>query len=540
MTPIVELRDVTLTYPDADRPVLDHVDLTVAEGEWLLVGGPTGAGKTTLLGLCSGLVPHFTGGTMHGRVIVAGRDTSTHPPRELADIVGFVGQDPVAGFVTDAVEDELAFVMEELGIAPQVMRRRIEETLDLLGITDLRDRPLSSLSGGQQQRVAIASVLTAAPRLLILDEPTSALDPAGAEDVLSAISRLVHDLGVSVVMSEHRLERVVHLADSMCVVEPHGALQVGDVASMMQTSPVAPAVVQLGRLAGWSPLPLSVRDARRRAADLREQLGPPAGPGPGAPAGPVIAGTTGLAARHDRHVVLDGLSISLRAGEITALMGRNGAGKTTLLRCLVGLHKPAGGSVAVNGEDPRGLSGRALVTQVGMVPQDASILLYSDTVAAECASADVDGHLPPGTTARMLDRLDRVDGGIDRASHPRSISMGQQLTVALAIILAHHPRLLLLDEPTRGLDYAAKDALALVLRELEGEGTSVVVATHDVELVAHIADRVVVLADGAIIADGPAREVVGHSPVFAPQTAKILSPDDWLTVDEVRHALERR
>ena len=539
MTPVVELHGVSVTYPDADRPALREVDLTVDEGEWLLVGGRTGAGKSTLLGLMSGLVPHFSGGTLSGRVTVGGRDTAVHPPRELADLVGFVGQDPAAGFVTDSVVDELAFVMEELGVAPAAMRRRIEETLDLLGIAELRDRPLSSLSGGQQQRVAIASVLTAAPRLLILDEPTSALDPAGAEDVLAAIARLVHDLGVSVVMSEHRLERVVHLADTMCVVGPDGRTEVGDVASMMVRAPVAPAVVELGRLAGWSPLPLSVRDARRRATELRERLGPPPPATMSRGGGPVIAAAEAVVARHDRTIALDRLSLELRAGQVTAIMGRNGAGKTTALRCLVGLHTPASGTVRVGGVDPTSLSGRELVTEVGMVPQDASILLYAETVAEECATADHDGHLVGGATASMLGRLD-PDGSIEHSAHPRSLSAGQQLTVALAIILAHRPELLLLDEPTRGLDYGAKDTLAAVLAGLADQGVAVVIATHDVELVAAVADRVVVLADGAVIADGPAREVVGHSPVFAPQTAKILAPDDWLTVGEVRTALEHR
>src|SRR6185437_8765380 len=209
---------VTVSYPDASSPVLRNVTLTVEEGELALVVGRTGVGKSTLLGAVNGLVPHFTGGTLAGRVVIDGRETRTHKPRDLADVVGVVGQDPLAGFVTDTVEEELAYAMEQLAIPADVMRKRVEETLDLLGIAELRDRPLHELSGGQQQRVAIGSVLTAHPRILVLDEPTSALDPTAAEEVLAAVTRLVHDLGVTVLLAEHRLERVVQYADRVVEV----------------------------------------------------------------------------------------------------------------------------------------------------------------------------------------------------------------------------------------------------------------------------------------------------------------------------------
>src|SRR5277367_3676877 len=204
---------VTITYDGAAHPVLRDVTLHVPEGELCLVVGRTGAGKSTLLGAINGHVPHFTGGTLAGRVTVDGRDTQHHPPRELADLVGVVSQDPLAGFVTDTVEDELAYGMEQLAVPPTVMRQRVEETLDLLGLAALRQRALQSLSGGQQQRVAIGAVMTAHPRVLVLDEPTSALDPVAAEEVLAAITRIVHDLGVTVLLAEHRLERVVQYAD---------------------------------------------------------------------------------------------------------------------------------------------------------------------------------------------------------------------------------------------------------------------------------------------------------------------------------------
>ncbi|MGX4692472.1 ABC transporter ATP-binding protein [Streptomyces sp. JNUCC 63] len=560
---MIRFEDVSVTYDGADRPTVQGVDFEVPEGELVLLVGPSGVGKSTVLGAVSGLVPHFTGGTLRGRVTVAGRDTRTHKPRELADVVGTVGQDPLSHFVTDTVEDELAYGMESLGLAPDVMRRRVEETLDLLGLAGLRDRPIATLSGGQQQRVAIGSVLTPHPKVLVLDEPTSALDPAAAEEVLAVLQRLVHDLGTTVLMAEHRLERVVQYADQVVLLPAPGAAPLlGTPADIMAVSPVYPPVVDLGRLAGWSPLPLTVRDARRRAADLRGRLdgrepvptgaapaaAPPvpvprqasrwrlrrqAVPGPGAE--PMhVAEARSLAVRRDGIQALRHVGLSVAPGETIALMGRNGAGKSTLLGSLVGLVEPSGGSVRVGGAVPHRTSPRELVRRVGLVPQEPRDLLYADTVAAECAAADQDAQAAPGTCRALVSEL---LPGVTDGTHPRDLSEGQRLALALAVVLTARPPLLLLDEPTRGLDYGAKARLVALLRALAAEGHAIVLATHDVELAAELAHRVVLLAEGEVIADGPTAEVVVSSPSFAPQVTKILAPQRWLTAAQVREAL---
>ncbi|MFL6051381.1 MAG: ABC transporter ATP-binding protein [Actinoallomurus sp.] len=521
-------------------PVLTDVDLEIEEGELCLVAGRTGTGKSTLLRAVNGLVPHFTGGVLSGRVTVAGRDTRDHPPRELADVVGYVGQDPRAGFVSDVVEEELAYGMESLGVPQDVMRRRVEETLDLLGLAGLRDRPLATLSGGQAQRVAIGSVLTTHPKVLVLDEPTSALDPVGAEDVLATLQRLVHDLGLTVVLAEHRLERVVHLADTTVLLPGDGRPPVyGPTGAIMLESPVAPPVVQLGRLAGWSPLPLSVRDARRAAAPLRERLAasPPPPPSPRREDGRTLASVHRLEIRYGPVTALRGVGLSVAPGEVIALMGRNGAGKSSLLRALVGLERPSGGRVRVGDAVPHQMPARDMVRHAGLVPQDAADLLYAETVAAECAAADRDMATARGTCRALLDRL---APGVDDALHPRDLSEGQRLALALAVILTGRPPLVLLDEPTRGLDYTAKARLVEILRDLAADGHAIVLATHDVELVAEVATRTVVVAEGEIVADGPTREVVVASPAFAPQIGKILAPAPVLTVDQAREALSWR
>ncbi|MFD8215163.1 ABC transporter ATP-binding protein [Streptomyces sp. NPDC059697] len=551
---MIRFEDVSVTYDGAVEPTVQGVDFEVPEGELVLLVGPSGVGKSTVLGAVSGLVPHFTGGTLRGRVTVAGRDTRTHKPRELADVVGTVGQDPLSHFVTDTVEDELAYGMESLGLAPAVMRRRVEETLDLLGLADLRDRPIATLSGGQQQRVAIGSVLTPHPRVLVLDEPTSALDPAAAEEVLAVLQRLVHDLGTTVLMAEHRLERVIQYADQVALLpSPGTAPLLGTPSEIMTVSPVYPPVVDLGRLADWSPLPLTVRDARRRAGSLRERLAElvpkprtpqPRTPQPTVPRATVPQPTTpratapasieALAVRHGRVEALRRVDLTTAPGEIVALMGRNGAGKSTLLGTLVGLVRPAAGSVLVGGAVPHRTAPRDLVRRVGLVPQEPRDLLYADTVAAECAAADEDAQAEPGTCRALVSEL---LPDIGDATHPRDLSEGQRLALALAVVLTARPPLLLLDEPTRGLDYAAKARLVTVLRGLAAEGHAIVLATHDVELAAELAHRVVVLADGEIVADGPTAEVVVASPSFAPQVTKVLAPQPWLTVTQVREAL---
>ena len=527
---MITFENVSVTYPDAASPVLADVNLGIDEGEMCLVIGRTGSGKSTLLRCINGLVPYFSGGRLTGRVVVAERDTRNHRPRDLADVVGFVGQDPLSGFVTDSVEDELAYAMESLGVSPAVMRKRVEETLDLLGLAEVRDRPLLSLSAGQQQRVAIGSVLTVHPQVLVLDEPTSALDPAAAEDVLAALTRLVHDLGVTVVLAEHRLERVVQYADHVVVVPgPGEPVQSGPPSELLATSPVAPPVVELGRSLGWSPLPLSVRDARRAAAGLREKLADIAPTTHVAPvrSGEPVAQLRGVVAAYGDVVALRGIDLDIHRGEVVALMGRNGAGKSTLLSLLAGLRQPRAGIVSVGAtvSDARALA---------LVPQDPTDLLWAQSVAQECAEADQGAGVASGTTRRLLETL---TADVDDILHPRDLSEGQRLALALAVVLVGNPSVVALDEPTRGLDYPAKHRLVATLRGLADTGHGIVIATHDVELAAELADRIVVLADGEIVADGLATEVAVSSPIFAPQVSKVLAPLPWLTVRSVVEAL---
>ncbi|MBX3104442.1 MAG: ATP-binding cassette domain-containing protein [Cryobacterium sp.] len=540
--------NVSFAYQDSSRNLFEGLNLNVAEGELCLVIGPTGSGKSTLLQLANGLAPHFTGGRLAGRVTVAGRDTKSHPPRLLADLVGTVNQTPGLGFVTSNVDDELSYVMEQLGVSPALMRTRVEEVVDLLGLNDLRERPLHELSDGEKQRVAIGSVLTSHPRILILDEPTSALDPAAAEEVLAAIVRLVHDIGITVLMAEHKLERVIQFADSIVLIEKHGDVTHGPPREILGVSPIAPPVVRLAQLADWSPLPLSVRQARSKAADLRTRLDDVHEPSPSRE--PEIAlKAANVSVKYGNRLALASTSFELRRGEITALMGRNGSGKTSLLWALQGSGPRSSGEVEIfdietwednkrskrnAGVDPKQLDSVKAAKLVALVPQNPADLLYLETVEAECAAAD---RGLGENSARTLEFLKTLSGGIDPLMHPRDLSEGQRLALALAIQISGEPAVLLLDEPTRGLDYQAKASLSRTLARLASDGISVLLSSHDVEFVARTASRVLVLSNGELIADGSARQVLTSSAMLAPQVARILAPMNLMSVDEVRNQL---
>ena len=517
--PALDYRAVGFAYPGGDA-VLAGVDLEVRTGEVLLVSGPSGSGKSTLLRCANGLVPHASGGRFRGEVVALGRSTRSHPPRRLADVVGFVHQDPESHFVVDRVEGDIAFVLENLGMAPDAMRRRVEEVLDALGIANLRDRSPGTLSGGEQQRCAIAGALAAGPSALVLDEPTSQLDPQGAEDVLAAVARLNADLGTTVLLAEHRLERAAPLADRAVLVGARpghdGGLEPGPVGAVLAAYPGAPSVTRLGRLLGWAPLPLTVRDARRLATgDPRlAALAPAVEPAPPVP-GDVVVAARSLTVSLGGRRVLHGVDLDVRGGEVVVLLGRNGSGKTTLLRALAGLLDPTAGIVRRDG-------------RVAYVPQDPNAMLLGPTVRADVAvTPKLLGRRDGAAVEEWLDALDLQPLA---GRHPRQLSAGERQRVAVAAVAVGRPDVLLLDEPTRGMDAPSRAALERAMASVAARGGAVVLATHDVELAARTATRAVVLGDGDVVADGPSRTVLAGS-LFAPQVLRVLPP--FLTVEEV-------
>ena len=516
--------------------VLRNISLHVAAGEFVLLIGPSGAGKSTLLRLINGLVPHFTGGHLVGRLQVHGLDPVQSTPRTMSRHVGFVFQDPEAQFVMDRVEDEIAFALEQAALPPATMRVRVEETLDLLDLAPLRDRPLTSLSGGERQRVAIGAALALRPAILVLDEPTSQLDPQAAEDLLTALVRFNSDLGLTIVLAEHRLERVLPFVDRLLYLEAGGtALHSGEPRALLSQIDLVPPLVQVAKTLGWEPLPLTVKEGLR----FSRQLGLPAQPidrevMPSRQDQPVLA-VNNLTVTYGAQPVVKAVNLTLWPGEIVVLMGRNGAGKTTLLRSLVGLVRPQHGTVLVNGRAIAGRTVAAICRDVGYLPQDPNALLFADSVREEL-QITLRNHGLAGTPQAdaVIDSLLAELGLTAKAArYPRDLSVGERQRTALAAILVTTPAILLLDEPTRGLDYLAKAALINLLQGLAHQGKALLVVTHDVELAAALAQRVVMMSQGEVIADGTPASVLATSPLFASQVARLFPGRGWQTVADV-------
>jgi energy-coupling factor transport system ATP-binding protein len=453
----------------------------------------------------------------------------------MAHLIGIVGQNPAHGFVADTVEEELAFGMETLNLPQDVMRKRIEEVLDLLSLSALRNRALATLSGGEQQRVAIGSALVSHPKVLVLDEPTSALDPIAAEEVLSILHRLVHDLSLTVVIAEHKLERVIQFADRIVHINGVGVAQVGTPEEILMHSPIAPPIVHLARALGLKEIGVSVREMRRMTEEIRDKDYVPSDVFTSLVGDPIIK-VRDISVTYDGKTALRSVSANISSNEIVAIMGRNGAGKSSLLKSVAGISDVSTGSVDISGSNPKNLKGKERRTSIGFIPQEPSDLLYGQSVQIECDQADRDNQIPSGTTAEILHQL---VPGVSATTHPRDLSEGQRLGLALSIVLSSNPAVLILDEPTRGLDYQAKKELTRILIEFaRATNKCVVLATHDVELVAELATRVMFLADGDVVADGSTLDVLLSSPAFAPQVSKVMSPQPWLKVSDVVAAIE--
>ncbi len=530
---IASLRDVAYRYPSAREWTLEDVNVEVHEGSFTLLAGPSAGGKSTLLRVFNGLVPQFHGGVFRGDVCVAGLDPVRTPARRMAAAAGMVFQEPEAQAIADIVEDEIAFGMEQNGVPRASMQGRLDSLLEALGVEHLRHRALSTLSGGERQRVAIAAVIALEPRLLLLDEPTSQLDPAGAAAVLAAVDRLRRGGHLTVLLAEHRLDRLLPAVDG--VLEVAG----GRVASMTPREAAArlqsvPAVCALGRRLKLDPIPLTVDEARNA---LAIRYGSPANDGPlplstpleRAP-GAELLRATGLTVAYGENVAIRGVDLALREGEVVALLGPNGSGKTTLFRALAGLTSPVAGEVRMSGQ-PAPPKAQARTSFAGLVPQDPAIALYHETVRQEVAESARNRRKP----APELD-----DWGLTPLAdrNPRDLSVGQQERVAIAAMLSHGPRVWLLDEPTRGADGSAKEWLAARLRAHSAQGGAAIVATHDIEAAARFATRVIALDRGGVAYDLPARIAFGTTGPFPTQVAQLvpgaLIADEVLVPEEVQ------
>ncbi len=538
---LVEIEDVTYRYPRGGGPALSGVGLVLREGEFVLVTGPTGSGKTTLLRLLNGLIPHFHGGRMSGRVLVEGRDTRRTEPRELAKRVGMVFQNPEDQLVTTTVEREIAFGLQNAGLPAPVIAKRVEEMLAGLGLSRLRSRFIPELSGGEAQKTALAAALALHPALLVLDEPTSQLDPLAAEELLTMVRRIHEETGTTVVMTEHRLERCYHHATRVLHMREgriafDGTPREAARWCSLNDGDFAPPVARVFVRAGWEEVPLTVNGARsvlrgKGCLNGRRRAEPEA-PGDTECVSRARGGEVAELARmrgvHYRYpeggTALRGVDFSLGPCSRLALLGENGAGKSTLLRCLLGLLRPDRGKVTLMGKTPSPRLLPELAPSLAYCPQNPASFFVASSVRDELRRTmrlrGGEGSGAEEEMERMMERLG-LQGLGER--DPRDLSSGEREKVILAAsLLPPPPRLLVLDEPTRGLDHRCKREVVEALRECGEEGTTILLVTHDVEFAASMAGRAAIMGCGAIITEGPSGEVLGDSLFYSPQVNRLL------------------
>jgi energy-coupling factor transport system ATP-binding protein len=556
---LVEVENLTYSYPGRDRPVLEGVDLRLSPGEFVLLLGSSGSGKSTLCRALNGLVPHFYGGRMSGKVTVSGKDTVRARVSDLAGHVGMVFQDPENQLVTENPVSEVAFGLENMGLDPATMRKRIEEVLATLRLSSLKEKKISELSGGQKQKVALASILVMHPEVLVLDEPTSQLDPISADDFLSTLKSLNDELGLSVLLTEHRVERCFHFADRVIVLDEGRVTFSGtpqEMSSWAVGKPWAPLppITRLFLDMNGADAPLTVKQGRERIRTLAGDASGMAGlsvedavdaarTGNGKPGGevPLVKVENLSYVYGDGTEALKEVNLTVAPGEFIALIGENGSGKSTLVKHFNGLLKPGRGKVLLDGKSTKGQEVARLARTCGMLGQNPNNQLIADTTAEEIAITLEAMEIPEDSRDHLTDGvLQLLDLKSFRDDDPRDLSCGERERVALASVLVYEPRLLVLDEPTRGVDQETKDRLTGYLVEYHSRGNAVVLVTHDLEFAASCCERVVLMGDGRILADEDKHRVLSESLFFTTQFNKTFreTAAGVVTGEEAAGALE--
>jgi energy-coupling factor transporter ATP-binding protein EcfA2 len=569
----ISVRNVTYTYPEQDTPALKEVSLEVEKGEYLVIMGPNGAGKTTLCVLLNGVIPHVLGGKMRGRVEVMGLDTRRHHVYELAQHVGMVLQDPEAQLFTSNVRSEVAFASENLGVPRETMIERIEWALEVVRLQELVKRPPTQLSGGQKQRLVIAAGLVMRPSVLVLDEPTSQLDPIGAQEVFSVLRDLNQDLGMTVVISTHKSEHAARYADRIFMLDRGQIVAQGTPAEVFSQVELldriyvqVPAVTRVewdlkGAL-GKDRFSVLLEDARARLGKLLDERGMarqnvddsrPPDPAPPVPQEPdIVLKDVSFQYPGTDQKALGGISISVGKGEFVGIIGQNGAGKTTLVKHVIGLLKPTAGQVIVGGKDIADESVEDMARTVGLALQNPDAQLFAMTVAEEVAFGSTNLGLSQEEVAKRVDRA-LVATGLEtlREVYPFNLSFGDRRKLSVAAVVSMEPEVLIFDEPTTGQDFKGRRELADIAKRLNEMGRTVLMVTHDMDLIAEYTRRLIVMGGGKVLLDGPTAEVFQQVDTLAetfiapPQVTQLAQglaeygvPGNILVADELYQVLK--
>ncbi len=537
---MIKIDQLTFRYHQSQESILKDINLEINEGEFVLITGPSGSGKSTLVRTFNGLIPHFYGGKISGQINVQGMNVFKNETRDLAKKVGFIFQNPDNQLFMNEVEAEIAFGLENLNLPINTIKKRIEETLDAIGIAYLRNRTINELSGGEKQKVAIASVLAMHPEIIILDEPTAELDPKSAEEIMMLIQKLNDELGITIILIEHRLDRVIQFIDRIIIIENGQIIRDGQPKEVFKEDLsrigiTIPPIIKICNKLGINDIPLTVKESREILMNILTEISSPLNLNENYDDNyenylknfeklkPLVQ-LKNISFNYEKNKnVLEDINLKIYGGEFIAIMGRNGSGKTTLLKLINGLLRPGKGSVQIDEKDIRKSSIAELAYIIGYIFQNPANQFYHDTVEQEIAYILNNLNYNQEDIQSLVDITLNQFGLIKyQNTYPRYLSVGEQQKVALASILVTNPKIILLDEPTHGMDYQQKNLFFSYLNEYRKRGNTIILVSHDVESIAEYSDRVVLLSEGKIVVDDLKRNVLSNALLFSPQINRLV------------------
>ncbi|MGF1570764.1 MAG: ABC transporter ATP-binding protein [Nodosilinea sp.] len=545
---VARLDRVSYQYPGAAEPVLKDISLTIHQGEFLGIIGPTGAGKTTLCLALNGIIPQFYGGRFFGQIAVAGLDTLDHPVSQLARCVGIVFEDPEIQLTGTSVENEIAFALENLRVPRAEILARIPRVLAAVRLSGFEHKHPQELSGGQKQRLAIAAALALQPNMLVLDEPTSQLDPIGTQEVFATVQALQQELGVTIVMVSHAAEEMAEFADRIALLSEGRLIALGppddiytqvDLLKHYHLRPpeVAATYDQLalrGITVPALPVTLAAGLADLPSLPIRDRLMPPPefpAPSPSPPP-PILSVQNLTHVYANGTAALRGVSMDIHPGEYVLIVGQNGAGKSTLVKHFLNLLQPTAGTVRVGDLDTRRRSVSDLARSIGYLAQNPDNQIFNTTVEKEVAFAlPYLGYSTQAIQQESLKALKAMGLWRDRQAHPLSLPKGKRSRIVIAALLAMQPDIIIFDEPTTGQDYQGAQAILNVSRQLHQMGKTVIVITHHLYLMPAYAQRAIVMGQGTILLDAPLRQAFHQSALL--QSTFLVPPQSVLLAQEL-------
>ena len=569
---LITVKDLSYTYPQAEHPAIKNINLEINQGEFILLTGPSGCGKTTFCRTLNGLIPKFYNGEMTGKVTVNGLDTADHSTKELAQYVGLIFQNPDNQIFALTVEKDIAFGLENLGKSKNEMFKEIDWAADVTGIQDLRHRATHELSGGQKQRLTIASVLAMHPKIIVMDEPTSFLDPVGAEHIFKVLNQLNQELGITIIIIEHRIDIAAKYVNRIIVFDRGEVRSDGapdKILSNENTRLIGVGIPRILTLAKrlkdteiFSNNPLTVDQFYNKICTIIQ-------PSSNNNTKPTLDLDELSGEYHHKPLIevsdlyfdypgnvhaLRGVNLTIHDGDYVAIMGENGAGKTTLVKHFNGLLRPKSGNIQFMGEDINGKSVAQLARKIGLVFQNPDDQLFEETVEKEISFALHNFGIKESLIEKRVNwALNLLDIEQYREKSPFALSGGERKRVALASVLAWDPDVLVLDEPTIGQDYGQKEKLRHFLMQLRTQGKTVIVVTHDVEFVAESQPHIVLMADGNVVTEGSTKQIMTSTEALAqcsvaqPEITRLFTkladyglPNDVVDVDEAYDLLNRK